>query len=84
MISRRDKHIKRLTESVLLYLAAVDELLRTNKEIPVALGKHLAQWHNALEMENDSVRFNNGVDFRTDSKPREVKRITKQRAKAKS
>ncbi len=73
--------MKRLTNTVMLALDALDEAVATRKDIPHDVSSWLAKFANHLDMANDSARYSNGVDFRTDNKPAAVAALKRKAAR---
>ena len=70
------KHLKRLTNDILLFLDALDKEMK--KPSTSERGKRIAKLCNSMDMENDEARyFGLGVDFRRDNKERIVARLIK-------
>jgi hypothetical protein len=72
------KAVRRLSDYLLLSLDQLDEAVGSRRDIPSDVSTWLAKLANALDQENDRVRFFTlGVDFRKDNKPRAVAAIRK-------
>jgi hypothetical protein len=75
------KALKHLSDTVLVFLARMDEKVGPDKSIPGETGKLLAAWANDLDMVNDGVRYNHlGVDFRKDDKAKVVQKLMRPNA----
>jgi len=79
-IRRLKKHLQDLTDSVLLYIAAVDAEVGPDETILSGQSKRLAQLTNALEIQNDRARyFGLNVDHRKDDKGKVIKKLLKRK-----
>jgi len=70
------KALKRLSDTVLVFLHRLDEKVGPDKSIPGETGRLLAAWANDLDIVNDGARYNSlGVDFRKDDKTKAVQKL---------
>ena len=70
------KALLSLSDTVLLYLDAVDEQIGKDRTVPREAGSRLAKLSNELDHANDLIRFGSlGVDYRTDDKVKAVQRL---------
>ncbi len=79
------KHLRLLSNAVLLHLHALDHECAPDKTIPRETGSRIAKIANWLDMENDKVRYAAlGVDFRKDDKTKAVRKLMRSNSRKKT
>lgn len=79
-IRKQKKALADLSNTILLYLDALDTAVATRRDIPHDVSSWLGQSAAKLDSANDSVRyFTLGVDYRKDNKKKAVAKIRKAR-----
>lgn len=71
---RRD--LQRLSDTILLFLHAVDAAFMQDRTVPSEAGKKLARLVGQLDLANDVIRYSTlGIDYRRDNKVAAVAKL---------